>query len=119
MSGIPTNIPTAAPPAVARVLAQLKERLRPLFGGRLVEMRLFGSFARGEANAESDVDVLILLDGDLHANENEALFREIAEVDRDARVWISPLVFSRARYRRMVEDEVGIALDIEAEGIVV
>jgi len=40
-----------------------RERLRSTFGDRLGEVRLFGSFARGEANDRSDVNVLVLVDG--------------------------------------------------------
>lgn len=97
----------------------LRERLRPILGSRLLGMRLFGSFARGEAHAESDVDVLILLEDEPRSEEREALFDAIAQVDRDARVWISPFVCSEARFRRMLGDEVGLALDIMAEGITV
>jgi predicted nucleotidyltransferase len=36
-------------------------RLRAIFGDRLREIRLFGSYARGEANEDSDIDVLVTL----------------------------------------------------------
>lgn len=107
----------ALPERVERALRLLKERLGRRFGGELVEVRLFGSFARGEQHEESDVDVLILFE---HENWDEgALFREIAEVDRSERVWISPLVCSRSRFEAMRRDEVGIALEIDAQGMAV
>jgi predicted nucleotidyltransferase len=36
--------------------------LRSIYGDRLQAVYLFGSYARGEAQAESDIDVLIVLD---------------------------------------------------------
>ena len=42
-------------------LPALHARLRALYGERLVRAVLFGSYARGEATPESDVDVLVVL----------------------------------------------------------
>lgn len=41
-----------------------KERLSEAFGDRLRGVLLYGSEARGEAREDSDVDVLVLLDGE-------------------------------------------------------
>jgi len=45
--------------AVAREVAA---DLRSLYGGRLHQVLLFGSWARGEADAESDLDLLVVID---------------------------------------------------------
>jgi len=37
--------------------------LRPVFGDRLVRVIVFGSEVRGQANPESDIDLLVLLTG--------------------------------------------------------
>jgi predicted nucleotidyltransferase len=44
------------------MLKELKVRLARLYGPRLKAVFIFGSYARGEADEESDVDVLIVLD---------------------------------------------------------
>lgn len=44
------------------LLKELRERLARHYGRRLRGVFLFGSHARGEADEESDVDVLIVLD---------------------------------------------------------
>ena len=46
-------------------LPDLRARLAALYGDRLVRVVLFGSYARGEATADSDVDVLVVLRGDV------------------------------------------------------
>lgn len=48
--------------SISHALTELKERLERLYGGRLKGVYLFGSHAKNEADEESDVDVLIVLD---------------------------------------------------------
>jgi uncharacterized protein len=45
------------------ILAQLRTGLEALYGPRLVHLLLYGSQARREATAESDIDVLVVLQG--------------------------------------------------------
>ncbi len=51
------------PPHLRPVLLELEARVRRRFAGRKCEVRLFGSYARGEAHEDSDVDVLVLVEG--------------------------------------------------------
>lgn len=47
---------------VETLLAELRSGLEALYRGRLGGVYLYGSYARGEAERESDLDVLIVLD---------------------------------------------------------
>lgn len=47
------------------ILQELKDKLSELYGDRLAELILYGSQARGEAGEDSDIDVLIVLKGDV------------------------------------------------------
>ena len=94
--------------------------LRARFGERLREIVLFGSHARGEADEESDVDLLVVVDG-LTEAERRDVFDLAYTIDSTSPEWIglSPLPYStaqaselRARERRLLReaDEEGIRL---------
>lgn len=57
------RLPSATPPAVRAALAEAKERLVEAYGDRLDRLVLYGSHARGDARADSDVDVIVVLRG--------------------------------------------------------
>ena len=44
------------------LLAEFKVKLQQIYGDRLKGVFLYGSRARGEAESESDVDILVVLD---------------------------------------------------------
>jgi len=46
-----------------QAISELKRDIAGLYGDRLFHMALFGSHARGEAGADSDVDILVVLKG--------------------------------------------------------
>ncbi|MHC4442476.1 MAG: nucleotidyltransferase family protein [Planctomycetota bacterium] len=46
-----------------QILNQIKDRLEAKHGARLRGVVLYGSEARGDSGTESDIDLLVLLDG--------------------------------------------------------
>lgn len=107
----------AIPVNVGRALEGLKRRLAARFGPAFIELRLFGSYARGEQHDESDVDVVLLFAEELDPDVVRALFDDVTQVELKEGLVISPKVWSVAQFRRMAEEEQQIALDIEEQGI--
>lgn len=55
--------PASIPTDLRSTLRWVTETLREIYGPRLRRLILFGSQARGEVTSDSDVDLLVVLDG--------------------------------------------------------
>ena len=51
------------------ILTQLRSQFELLYGDRLTQMVLYGSQARGDAHPDSDIDVLVVLKGQVQIGE--------------------------------------------------
>jgi uncharacterized protein len=50
-------------PSLFPILAQLRQYIEQCYGDRFKHLILFGSQARNEATSDSDIDVMLVLDG--------------------------------------------------------
>ncbi len=84
-----------------RVLQELKRELKRILGEQLDRVLLYGSHARGEAHAGSDVDVLVVLKRPYQYGELIRLTSEIiAELSLDYEIEISRVFVSKERFER-------------------
>lgn len=104
------------PQTLRLALAEYAERLRAVFGERLVELRLFGSYARGDAHEDSDVDVLVLIDG-LTDLELGVVAGEVAPIIQKTRLPLAPLPMSSERLATLRRQGRALAGDLDREGI--
>jgi uncharacterized protein len=100
------------PRDIQPILRELKAALQELYGERLKGLYLFGSYARGEAREDSDIDVAMVLDDFDSANseisrtgalvadlslEHECVVSLIPVRESDLRVRRSPLLLNLRR----------------------
>lgn len=104
-----------------QITSELVQRYRQLFGEALREVVLYGSYARGDYDSESDVDVVGIVD---HSREELAQsYRKLGELASDLSLehglTVSPTVvpltdFTKYRealpYYRHIQEE-GVRLD--------
>jgi len=103
------------PPEIQQLLRRLKECLSALYGQRLKGVYLFGSCARGEAGAESDVDVLIVLDCvDNYVREIDRSSELMAELSLKFGRSISCVFVSQERW---TQDETMFLINVREEAI--
>ncbi len=97
-------------------LHDFRQWLLQRFEARLHATLLFGSRARAEGNEDSDVDVLVLIDGS-SAPENHEVACFSGELLTRYDVIVSPLVMSTERFQELRERERAIVTEIDRDGI--
>jgi uncharacterized protein len=82
-----------------KMLAELKAGLMALYAERLCNVYLFGSYVRGDQDAESDVDILIVLARyDLYSEEIKRTSRLVGELSLRYGVSISRKFVQKAEW---------------------
>ena len=84
---------------VAEIIAELCGKVALLFPQNEIEAILFGSYARGEADAESDIDVLLLVD----ASRQDISARNWQELLLAHGIVVSPIVENREYFNNHLE----------------
>jgi predicted nucleotidyltransferase len=93
------------------------QRILDELGAQVFQIILFGSKARGDSNADSDVDVLILVN-----EENRRLQERIniiaSQISLDYDVLFNPLLIAEARWRQMSRERFSVCRNVERDGVV-
>jgi predicted nucleotidyltransferase len=99
------------PPHVQAALAAFQRTLLDAYSGQIRRIILYGSYARGDAAPDSDVDVMVVVaweeerlpDGFYRSQHNDPRWKAIVDIAHDISlehgVWLSPHVVGENRYR--------------------
>lgn len=97
------------------ILKQLKVSLKELYRERLIDVILFGSYARKTAHQDSDIDILIILDHEFDLDQEIARTSHlIANLCLKYNILISRLFMSQTYYQN---HQSALVRNIHQEGI--
>lgn len=102
-------------PIVRKALRELQDGLNRLYGKRAPVILIYGSYARGQAHADSDIDVLLVYPNEIHpAEEINRISTLLADLNLRYQVLISVLPANRETYQNSQE---GFWQNVRREGI--
>ena len=103
------------------LLEQYVMEVRKIYGSHLRSIILYGSYARGDYNENSDIDIMILTD---LTNEEIIEYRELVsniafdiEFDTNFEVMISPLVKNIEKFEYWLK-ALPFYMNVQREGVV-
>ena len=104
-------------PKVQNIMLEMQQALKDIYGERIIRIMLFGSHARGDASAGSDIDALIVLKGAVKPGEEIARTGGIAsELSLKHDVVISCAFVSAERYET---EQSPLLINVRREGVAV
>ncbi len=99
------------------LLGILRQSFQAIFGEQFDQMLLFGSRARGDARADSDIDVLVILRGDFAYGDAIAHTSEtVARLSLENDVVISRSFVTKKRFE---QEKSPFILNVQREGVLV
>lgn len=113
MPNVPTNI--------NNVITEFIQNVNKILGNRVKKIILYGSYARGDYNNSSDIDIMILTD--LSDNEIIEYRDKISDIAYDIEeannfdIWISPLVKNIDKFNYWLE-ALPFYMNVQREGLV-
>ena len=103
-------------PQLATILVTLHQAFDGLYGDRLTHVILFGSQARNEAQPDSDIDVLIVLESDVDSwTEIKRTGEIVAKLCLDHSVVICCIFISEIQYQAQ---QTALLRNVRQEGVV-
>lgn len=102
------------------ILRKVAAAYRLIYGDDLVKILMYGSYARGDFDADSDVDIAAIVKGDRQILQND--LKKVWDVSSDLELEyetiVSPTVIPFDEYEKYRED-IPYYRNIEKEGVVI
>ena len=107
------------PNKIDKIIKKFILEVSNLIGGRLKKVILYGSYARGDYDKNSDIDIMILTDfNDEELAEYRVKIREIAcDLELENDIVISPVVRNIEKYNDRI-NIIPIYMNVQKEGVV-
>ena len=97
------------------LLAELRRRFEALYGPRLVNLILYGSHARGDAEAGSDIDALVVLRGPVSTCEEIArTINDVADISLEHNEAVTCVFVSEEQFE---QERSPLLLNVRREGV--
>ena len=113
MPNIPANI--------SNIIDEFVKNVNEVLGNRIKKIILYGSYARGDYNKNSDIDIMILTDlTDEEIIKYRDKISDIAydiEEANDFNIWLSPLVKNIDRFNYWLE-ALPFYMNVQKEGVI-
>ena len=101
---------------IFQIVSEFKKKVSDKFGK--VNVILFGSHARDDAEKESDIDVLVILNRDADIKTKEAIYDIAYDLGLKYDVILDVSVYSRAEWDRY-KGVLPFIINVEREGVVI
>ena len=107
------------PNTINMILNEFTQEIKKLLGNRLKKIILYGSYARGDYNKNSDIDIMILTD--LNFEEIEEYRDKISDIAYDIElendIIISPIIKNIDKFNARI-NIVPFYSNIQREGVI-
>lgn len=93
------------PKDISHIIDKFISEVKKILGKRINKIILYGSYARGDYNKDSDVDIMILTDlTDAEIVEyREKIWELSADIELDTGIIISPLLKNTEKFESWIE----------------
>jgi predicted nucleotidyltransferase len=99
-------------------LRHFKDGLNQALGAQLIELKLFGSKARGDDRADSDLDVLVIVADD-DWNICDVVYGVATDILLQTEISVSPKVISKNLLEQIQKEDTFFVRNISRDAIVV
>jgi predicted nucleotidyltransferase len=100
------------------VIRQFKASVEHVLGRRLIELKIFGSKARGDDRPDSDIDLLVIVaTDDWHIRDK--VYDVATDILLQMDVCISPKVISKNMFDRLCKESTSFMCNVSKDAITV
>lgn len=83
-----------------KALQEFKQKLKKELGSDFLELKLFGSKARGDSRQDSDIDVLLIVKRD-NSRARDLVADLVVEIIHQYGLYLSVHTYAKKEYRRL------------------